>query len=63
MIRTEAMDLLYVRLPPSGPTGQTELAAARGVHLMLEKPIALNDERATSVKTTRPIPPDPLVYR
>lgn len=51
MIRTEAMDLLYVCLPPGGHTGQTELAAARGVHLMLEKPIALNDERATSIAT------------
>ncbi len=35
------MDALYVCLPPGAHNGQTEAAAARGLHLFLEKPIAL----------------------
>lgn len=35
------LDALYVCLPPFAHAGQVEAAAARGIHLFLEKPIAL----------------------
>lgn len=41
-------DALYVALPPAAHDGQVEAAAARGVHLFLEKPIALHSARAQS---------------
>ncbi|CAN5468198.1 N/A [soil metagenome] len=49
MLRTQKLDALYVGLPPGAHVGQTELAAELGIHLMLEKPIALTLERATSI--------------
>lgn len=41
-------DAVYVVLPPFAHAGQVEQIAARGVHLFLEKPIALSAERARS---------------
>ena len=35
-------DLLIVATPPSSRTGEVERAAARGIHLLVEKPIALD---------------------
>lgn len=35
------LDLLVIALPPYGHTDEVELAARRGVHLLIEKPIAL----------------------
>jgi predicted dehydrogenase len=49
MLEAEELDALYVCLPPGAHEGQAEAAAARGIHLMLEKPIALNLERAESI--------------
>lgn len=49
MLETETLDAVYVALPPGANCGQAELAAERGCHLMLEKPIALTNERATSI--------------
>jgi predicted dehydrogenase len=46
MLDAVAPDALYVVLPPDAHRGQTELAAARGVHVFLEKPIALDAEQA-----------------
>jgi UDP-N-acetyl-2-amino-2-deoxyglucuronate dehydrogenase len=40
------VDLCVVCLPPYGHTDEVEVAAARGVHLLLEKPIALTSEHA-----------------
>ena len=39
------LDLLIVALPPYGHTDEVELAAERGVHLLVEKPIALTSEQ------------------
>ncbi len=41
-----ALDLCVICLPPYGHTDEVEVAAARGVHLLLEKPIALTSEHA-----------------
>lgn len=49
MLADVPMDALYVCLPPGEHKGQTEAAAARGIHLFLEKPIALDLARAESI--------------
>lgn len=49
MLREQGLDLLIVALPPYAHTGQVEKAAAAGVHLLVEKPIALTMERALSM--------------
>lgn len=46
MLDNEPLDALYVCLAPDAHTGQVERAAARGLHLFLEKPIALGVEHA-----------------
>ena len=49
MLNTVEMDALYVCLPPGAHNGQTEVAAQRGLHLFLEKPIALDLARGESI--------------
>lgn len=49
MLARETLDLLIVALPPFAHTGQVEAAAAKGVHLLVEKPIALDMERANAM--------------
>ena len=41
-----ALDLCVICLPPYGHSDEVAAAAARGVHLLLEKPIALTSEHA-----------------
>lgn len=41
-----ALDLCVICLPPHGHTDEVGVAAAHGVHLLLEKPIALTSEHA-----------------
>lgn len=48
MLDMEKPDAIVVTLPPYAHNGQVELAASRGVHLLVEKPIALTVERARS---------------
>ena len=43
------LDALYVCLPPFAHSGQEEKAAAKGIHLFLEKPIALTVARAEAI--------------
>lgn len=43
------LDLLIVALPPFAHDGQVETAAAAGVNLLVEKPIALDERRAQSM--------------
>ncbi len=43
------LDAMYVCLPPDAHSGEVEAAADRGVHLFLEKPLALTIERAASM--------------
>jgi predicted dehydrogenase len=40
------LDLLVIALPPHGHGDEVELAAERGIHLLIEKPIALTSEHA-----------------
>lgn len=40
------LDLCVICLPPYGHSDEVELAAARGVHVLIEKPIALTAEHA-----------------
>ena len=49
MLAAENLDALFVCLIPGSHTGQAEAAAAKGIHLMLEKPIALTQQRADSI--------------
>jgi predicted dehydrogenase len=49
MLANEKLDALFVCLIPGAHTGQAEAAAAKGIHLMLEKPIALTQQRAESI--------------
>ena len=46
MIDAVAPDLLIVALPPFAHRGEAEQAASRGVHLLVEKPLALGEEAA-----------------
>lgn len=49
MLDRVAPDLLVVALPPFVRDGEIEHAAARGVHLLVEKPIALDQARADRI--------------
>ncbi len=40
------LDLLVITLPPYSHTDEVQIAAQRGVHIMIEKPIALTSEQA-----------------
>lgn len=46
LLEREPLDLLAVCLPPYGHSGEVEEAARLGIHLFIEKPIALTSERA-----------------
>jgi len=50
MLAKEKLDALFVCLFPGAHDGQVEKAAAKGIHLLLEKPIALTQDRADSMK-------------
>jgi len=47
MIDAQAPDLVIATLPPYSRHGEIEHIASRGVHLLIEKPIALDMEAAT----------------
>jgi predicted dehydrogenase len=47
----QQLDLLIVTMPPFAHNGEVELAAAAGVNLLVEKPIALEDSRAAAMVT------------
>jgi predicted dehydrogenase len=49
MLDASRLDLLIVALPPDAHAGQVEEAARAGVHLLVEKPIALDMARARSM--------------
>jgi len=40
MLRSEKFDALWVCVPPHGHVGQEQAAAEKGIHLMVEKPVA-----------------------
>lgn len=49
MLTREAPDLLIACIPPFAHAGQVEMAAAKGIHLFLEKPLALDVGRCQSM--------------
>ncbi len=49
MLENETLDALYVCIPPFAHDGQVIKAAEKGIHLFLEKPIALNVDVATEM--------------
>jgi len=49
MLEKEELDALYVCVPPFAHEDQELIAASKGIHLFVEKPIALDLERATEV--------------
>jgi predicted dehydrogenase len=46
LIEKARLDLLVITLPPYGHTDEVELAAHKGIHLLVEKPVALTSEQA-----------------
>jgi predicted dehydrogenase len=46
LIEDAGLDLLVVTVPPFAHCGEVELAASRGIHVFVEKPIALSSDRA-----------------
>jgi predicted dehydrogenase len=46
MLDQAKLDLLIVALPPYGHSVEVQLAAQRGIHILMEKPIALTSEHA-----------------
>ncbi|MDB6088826.1 MAG: Gfo/Idh/MocA family oxidoreductase [Gammaproteobacteria bacterium] len=49
MLDAARLDMVIVALPPFAHNGEVENAARAGVHLLVEKPIALSMERAESM--------------
>ncbi len=49
MLEEQALDALYICIPPFAHTGQAERAAEAGIHLFMEKPIAIEPARAASI--------------
>lgn len=49
MLDKKALDALYILLPPYAHSGQFEQAAERGIHIFIEKPIAIRSERGKSM--------------
>lgn len=50
MLEEVPLDALYVCVPPHAHEGAEELAAAKGIHLFVEKPIARTLERAREIE-------------
>lgn len=49
MLEAEKLDAVYICLPPFCHSGQVEAAAQKGIHVFVEKPIALDLERGASM--------------
>ena len=50
MLLEQPMDALYVCVPPHAHGGVEELAAQKGIHLFVEKPVARSLERARQIE-------------
>ncbi|MEM2936001.1 MAG: Gfo/Idh/MocA family oxidoreductase [Candidatus Bathyarchaeia archaeon] len=46
MLEKEELDIVYICLPPFAHTDEVMVAAERGIHIFIEKPIALNMDLA-----------------
>lgn len=49
MLEEEKLDVLYILLPPFAQSGQFERAAEKGIHIFIEKPIAITSARGKSM--------------
>lgn len=49
MLEKETLEVLYILLPPFAQNGQFEKAAEKGIHIFIEKPIAITSERGKSM--------------
>ena len=49
MLKKEKIDAIYICLPPFCHNGQVEKAAKKGIHIFIEKPIALTVKRGKSM--------------
>ena len=49
MLRETELDVLYIAIPPFAHNGQFEKAARKGIHIFIEKPIALDVKRGASM--------------
>lgn len=49
MLATERLDALYVCLPPDAHVDQELAAAAKGIHLFVEKPLPLDIDKAEAI--------------
>jgi predicted dehydrogenase len=49
LLASNLIDGLYICLPPFAHCGQVERAAQQGIHIFIEKPIALDSSRARSM--------------
>ena len=49
MLNAASLDAVYLCIPPFAHSGEAELAAAKGLHVFLEKPIALDATQAESM--------------
>lgn len=49
MLERENLDIVYICLPPFAHSNEVELAAEKGIHVFIEKPIALNMDKAESM--------------
>lgn len=49
MINNEKLDALFICIPPFAHNGQFEVAAEKGIHIFIEKPIAIDSARALSM--------------
>ncbi len=50
MLNETALDALYVCVPPHAHEGAEEMAAEKGIHLFVEKPVARTLERARAIE-------------
>jgi len=50
MLEKESLDALYVVIPPFAHTDAELIAAERGIHLFVEKPVALTIEKARQIR-------------
>lgn len=49
MLEEAEMEVLYILLPPFAQNGQFEKAAEKGIHIFIEKPIAITSSRGKSM--------------
>lgn len=49
MLEREKLDAVYICLPPFAHSNEVELAAEKGIHVFIEKPIALDMKKAMSM--------------